>query len=361
MNWQEASDAEVLGLGSDFTADELVQAVVEWHFNPRTGSPFWLDRLSGLGFDPRREVRSVADLGRFPDVSADLVTAPVRSLVPRGCLDPVRVYESGGTLGPPKRIVETGSRYRALHWVDTVMRCHGVGQTRAWLHVGPTGPHIVGRSVGLLAEARGAVCFYVDFDPRWARRLVSNGDLDGARDYVAHILDQVLDVVANQEVGVMVVTPPVLEAACARPELEKLLVQRLEALIWTGTSMSEETLRLVSEEILPDRTVIGWYGNSLMGIAPQRPPVASDPVRCVFTPYYPFALVQVIDPGTGEQVRPGERGRVRVNLLTRDMFLPSVPERDSAVAIAPVTGYGPGVAGVTPYQGVPEKIIEGVY
>lgn len=361
MNDPTLTDAQLLGLGSRFTTDELIQAVVDWHFNPRTGSSFWLRRAAELGFDPRRDVHTVPDLQMFPDLSAELAAVPVHDLVPQGCRDPVRIFESGGTLGAPKRIIETGSRRRALAWVDTVMRRHGIAETGAWLHVGPSGPHIVGRSVGLLAQARGAVCFYLDFDPRWARRLIASSDHDGAHAYIEHILDQVHAVLANQRVSVMVVTPPVLEAACARPELEKVLLQRLQVLIWTGTSMSDETLRLVADEIFADKTVIGWYGNSLMGIAPQRPPRPGDQARCVFAPYHPFALVQVTDPATGQPVADGQRGRVRVHLLTRDMFLPNIAERDSAVALGPVDGYGPGLAGITPYRGAPDTIIEGVY
>jgi hypothetical protein len=362
MTGHPHSDATLLGLGDRFTADELVQAVVAWHFDPRTGSPFWLERAAGLGFDPRRDVRTVSDLARFPDVSAELTRVPAGTLLPRGCQDPVRVFESGGTLGSPKRIIETGSRRRALSWVDSVLRRHGTADDRGgWLHVGPTGPHIVGRSVGLLAEARGAICFYVDFDPRWVRRLLRRGDRAAAGEYIAHVLDQVQDVLSSQQVSVVVITPPVLEAASARPELEKLLSRQVRTLIWTGTSMTAETLRLFSEEVFPSVTMIGLYGNSLMGIAPQRPPRPDDPVPCVFTPYHPFALVEVISPGSGKPVPPGHRGRLRVNLLSRDMFLPAVPERDSALRLPPVDGYGPGLGEVAPYRGQDQEIIEGVY
>jgi hypothetical protein len=34
-----------------------------------------------------------------------------------------------------------------------------------WLYIGPTGPHIVGRSLDVLAGHRGSLCFYVDLDP----------------------------------------------------------------------------------------------------------------------------------------------------------------------------------------------------
>jgi|HigsolmetaAR206D_1030411.scaffolds.fasta_scaffold00528_9 hypothetical protein len=359
------TDADDLGLAAPFTVDDLVRAVVRWHFDPRTGSPFWLDLARRLDFDPLRDVTGRADLARFPDVSTALTRVAVEDLVPRGCAgSPPRVFESGGTLGTPKRIIELASRERALDWVDSVLRQHGGGEGH-WLHVGPTGPHIVGRSIGLLAARRGAACFYVDFDPRWVRRVLAAGDRATARTYVEHVLDQAEEVLRTQNVTVMFATPPVIEAACQRRDLEKLLAKRLDLLIWSGTSISDETLRLLSEEIFPDIPVVGIYGNSLMGIAPQRPRQAGDDLPCVFQPYHPYALVDVVDPDQPERVVGyGERGRVRVNLLTRDMFLPAVLERDTAIRVAPAQGYGgDGLAGVRPYAAAKAEgpLIEGVY
>src|SRR6266498_4618794 len=35
--------------------DSWVREVVQWHFDPDTGSPFWLDYAKTLDWDPRRE------------------------------------------------------------------------------------------------------------------------------------------------------------------------------------------------------------------------------------------------------------------------------------------------------------------
>lgn len=32
--------------------DAYVRPLMQWHFGPETGSPFWLDRRSRLDFDP---------------------------------------------------------------------------------------------------------------------------------------------------------------------------------------------------------------------------------------------------------------------------------------------------------------------
>ena len=42
--------------------DAHVRQIVEWHFNPATGCPFWLDFASKLSWDPRKEIHRYADL-----------------------------------------------------------------------------------------------------------------------------------------------------------------------------------------------------------------------------------------------------------------------------------------------------------
>jgi len=45
--------------------DAHVRDMVEWHFDPETGCPFWLDYARKLGWDPRREITTFADLRRL--------------------------------------------------------------------------------------------------------------------------------------------------------------------------------------------------------------------------------------------------------------------------------------------------------
>jgi hypothetical protein len=42
--------------------DAHVREIIEWHFSPETGCPFWLDWAKQTGFDARAEVMSAADL-----------------------------------------------------------------------------------------------------------------------------------------------------------------------------------------------------------------------------------------------------------------------------------------------------------
>jgi len=47
------------------TLDAHVRDVVEWHFHPATGCPFWLDYAKKLGWDLREEIKTFADLKRL--------------------------------------------------------------------------------------------------------------------------------------------------------------------------------------------------------------------------------------------------------------------------------------------------------
>src|ERR1700741_3354361 len=78
--------------------DEFIQAAMDWHFSPETGSRFWLERARSLDFDPRADVHSFADLTRFPNVTDELREVRAADLIPRGYgehPDVVAIYESG--------------------------------------------------------------------------------------------------------------------------------------------------------------------------------------------------------------------------------------------------------------------------
>ena len=84
--------------------DNHVRETVEWHFNPETGSPFWLEKAKTFNFDPRKEVKRFADLKKFPLFEDEwLRGGPVRRWIPKGLADkPAYVFETGGTTGIPK-------------------------------------------------------------------------------------------------------------------------------------------------------------------------------------------------------------------------------------------------------------------
>ena len=78
---------------------------MQWHFNPETGCPFWLEWAARAGWDPapRRARRTTTSqkFGLFQDEW--LRGGPVRRWVPKAYADrPIFVFETGGTTGVPK-------------------------------------------------------------------------------------------------------------------------------------------------------------------------------------------------------------------------------------------------------------------
>ncbi|MDB4896041.1 MAG: hypothetical protein JWN15_2303, partial [Firmicutes bacterium] len=317
-----------------------------------------------LGFDPRTEIRTFADLARFPAIADEWRSVPASDLIPRGCPGPFAVWETGGTTGAPRRIVDGHERTAGLARISEILNLHGFPPPGSgdWLHVGPSGPHLVGTNVARLARMRDALCHYVDLDPRWVKLLYQAGRTDEAQRYTAHVIDQTLHVLRTQPVGVLAVTPPLLQALCEHAEACTLLEARIKGVIWFGTSLSDESLRLLEEEFLPGARLVGWYGNTLAGVACQRPRHPDDPYRCIFTPPSPGAVYQVVDPADPtRQVGYGESGQVRLSVLNREIFLPWQLERDRAVRVLPAdpTGWD-GLARIAPLTGGGASV-EGVY
>jgi hypothetical protein len=193
-------------------ADEYVRAAMQWHFDPRTGSPFWLERDRTLGFDPRTDVRTIDDLGLFPNVVGELRDVRVQDLIPRGYGDDpdiVGVYESGGSTGAPKRVLLFADwlRYSGT-WSVGVQDACGVPRRENWLSLAPTGPHIVDRFFQYQIRRRGGIRFAIDMDPRWVKGLVADGRTDESYAYTQHLLQQAAHVLRSQDIGVLMATRP---------------------------------------------------------------------------------------------------------------------------------------------------------
>src|SRR5829696_7571561 len=42
--------------------DKHVREIVQWHFSPETGTPFWLDKARSYKFNPLKDVQRFEDL-----------------------------------------------------------------------------------------------------------------------------------------------------------------------------------------------------------------------------------------------------------------------------------------------------------
>ncbi|MEW2578629.1 hypothetical protein [Streptomyces syringium] len=327
--------------------DTWTRRMMRWHFSPATGSPFWVSRRSGLGFDPLTDVDGFAALALFGLFDkAELRAARTRELLPRGYRGrPFRVFETGGTTGPPCRIVNVSRLAYDVVIYRAMLEARGVAGGDI-LAMTPAGPHAYGHFVEGLADSwRGAV-FAVDFDPRWVKAEIrAHGEADA---YTDHLVAQTEALLTAERPTLLFTTARLLLALAMR--LPKPIdAYGLRAVCTGGTSCTAAEARYLRQEQLRGVQWIDTYGNTLVGHALQAD--GPEPGSHSYHLPPPFAVMTVVDPDDPwREVAVGERGRVRVTTLLEDLFLPNLLERDSAVRTGPHPWFPwDGVAAVRPW------------
>jgi hypothetical protein len=230
-----------------------------------------------------------------------------------------------------------------------------------WLMVGPTGPRRLRLAIEHLANFRGSVCYFIDLDPRWVKKVIAEKKGEVARAYMDHVVEQAVTILKHRKITALFTTPKLLEAM---GEQVNLYESGIRGVFCGGTTMTPQSVRFLIEEVLENR--IGFYptyGNTLMGLAASLPLTAEDNYSITYYAPQPRAVLRVVNPNKTEQVvNYGDWGRVELTTLTREFFMPRFLERDEAIRRPPRQSYAwDGVAEVRPFGAMEKTIVEGVY
>jgi phenylacetate-coenzyme A ligase PaaK-like adenylate-forming protein len=339
-----------------------VREIVEWHFDPETGSPFWLEWAAKAGWDPRKEIRAYDDLDRFGNFQDDwLRGGPVRRWAPKAYADrPVYTFETGGSTGVPKSRIAIEDFRIDYEMFSETLPDEYFPRGADWLSVGPTGPRRLRLAVEHLAQYRGGICFLVDLDPRWVIKLIKAGEMQMMERYKQHVIDQALTLLRAHDIKCLFTTPKLLEALCEKVSLKKA---GITGVFCGGTEMTPQFHRFAVEELLDGIYFAPTYGNTLMGLAVHKPRVPEDNWAVIYYPPSPRAVIEVVDPDQPDRiVGYGETGRVRLTTLTKEFFMPRFLERDECEREPPCELYPwDGVRNVRPFGRLQNKVVEGVY
>lgn len=343
--------------------DQHFIETVRWHFSPETGTPFWLDWAKQAGWDPAREVRSFADVVRFPHFDGEaLRTEPHERFVPaRYKGRPFTIFETSGTTGMPKQRIGWDDYKIDYEQFSATLDDRAFPRGSYWLMIGPTGPRRLRLAIEHLANYRGSSVYFIDLDPRWVKKLLREKLHDQAKAYMAHVIDQAVTILKGRKVEVLFCTPKLLEALAEKVSIPG---SGIKGVFCGGTSMSPQQLRFLVEEVLEGETqLVPTYGNTLMGLAAHKPLTPADAYSITYHAPQPRAVLRVVDPEKTENVVAyGAWGRVELTALTPEFFMPRFLERDEAVRRLPCERYPwDGVGEVRPFQAEQQKIIEGVY
>ncbi len=353
--------------------EEHLLDLLELHFHPRHGSLYWLRRQEALGWDVRDRIRGYDDLwllGQTP--TDDLRRYPLRDFIPgafHSLWHRFVIGETAGTSGLPRAAAYRDDEFQSA-FIEPFLRVTeqtGFPRGEAWLWVGPSGPHIIGKVVRELARQTGSMDpFSVDFDPRWAKRLIE-GSLARQR-YLDHVVEQALDVLQREQIGVLFITPPALAELTRR--LSDRQREQIRGIHYGGMSMTAETINAF-RAAYPQAVHLAGYGNTLFGVAMEvedRPRQSLD--------YFPLAArlrLHVIDwrddesPTWPPRLLPcGQTGRVLFHRLDESTLLVSVVERDEAEAVSPSPaarklGAVQGVRNPRPAESLRKQVQLGLY
>lgn len=343
--------------------DAHTREMIDWHFSPETGCPFWLDWARQADWDPRREVRTFADLRKFPHFDDNwLRDEQNERWVPRQYAGrPFAIFETGGTTGMPKQRIGWEDHLRDYEEFSATLDDAFFPRGGKWLMLGPTGPRRLRLCIEHLANVRGGSCYHVDLDPRWVKALIASRDGDMANRYKEHVVQQGVTILKHRQVSCLFTTPKLLEALDAHLSLPDTGVT---GVFCGGTQMTPQMVRFLVEEVLDNRAqFVPTYGNTLMGLACSRPLRPDDGWSITYHAPEPRAVLRVVDPNNTEHtVDYGAWGRVELTTLTREFFMPRFLERDEAIRRAPWGRFAwDGVGEVRPFGALEQKAIEGVY
>ena len=352
------------GLQPNEQLDAHVREIVQWHFSPETGCSFWLDWAKKAGWDPAKEIKSFDDIiARFPHFQDEWL----RDLQPEVWVPkkyqgrPYNIFETGGTTGMPKQRIGWDDYKTDYEEFSAKISDTHFPRGGAWLMVGPTGPRRLRLAIEHLANFRGSVCYFVDLDPRWVKKVISERKLDIAEAYMAHVVEQAVTILKHRKVTALFTTPKLLEALGAKVNLPDMGIR---GVFCGGTTMKPQHVRFLVEEVLDNQ--VGFYptyGNTLMGLAASVPLKPEDKFSITYYAPQPRAVLRVVNPHkTEDLVGYGEWGRVELTTLTKEFFMPRFLERDEAIRRPPRAPYAwDGVAEVRPFGAMEKTIVEGVY
>jgi phenylacetate-coenzyme A ligase PaaK-like adenylate-forming protein len=348
--------------------DAHVHEIVQWHFHPSTGCPFWLEMQARLKFDPLKEVKRYADLKKFPPFEDEwLRGGPVRRWVPKALADkPVFVFETGGTTGIPKTRVAMEDFRIDYELFSQSLPDEHFPKGSNWLMLGPSGPRRLRLAIEHLAQHRGGICFCIDLDPRWVVKLIKHGWMEQLEAYKQHCIEQAITILtAGHDVRCMFTTPKLLEALALELEKRGTSIRKsgITGIFSGGTEFTPQWTRFATEEFLDGVYMTPTYGNTLMGLAASRLPTPAEGYKITYYAPQPRAVIEVVDFQDSDRIVDyGKTGRVKLTTLTREFFVPGFLERDEGEREPPYEKYPwDGVSGVRPFHELAEATTVGVY
>jgi thienamycin biosynthesis protein ThnN len=321
---------------------ERLGRVMACHLDPTGGSTYWLEKADQLGL-ACSEIQTIDDLTRFGPMDEDaLRTRPIEDFIPQSTLQrktELILGETGGTKGKSKVTAYREDEFHEAFVAPFVQvaRYRSFPEAENWIWIGPGGPHVIGKAAQACARASGSADpFSVDFDARWAKKLPP-GSM-AARRYLAHVVQQSIDLIETQRIGVIFSTPKVFEKL--GESMSDAARQAIKGLHFGGMPVDGPLMDKLMAAF-PNAVLISGYGNTLFGMCPEFTGVYDGAIQ-----YYPFGdrlVFRTVQPDSNlsnaeklsAPVAAGEPGQVVFSRLDEAFMILNMFERDEGALIQP--------------------------
>ncbi len=359
------ANTKITALGIDNMNINYINEMMRWHFSESTGSPFWLEILGRMDFDPIERIHKYEDLKLFDDISLGLSTISADQLVPRGLKhnQDFSVYESGGTTGIPKFFTVYDE------WLDELLDWRVspyLNQDQSLrgnsLSMVPSGPHMVGEINKLRAKKLGGMNFTIDIDPRWVTKMVRNKNHLAIKEYKKHIISQAKHILKNQNIKYISCTPSLLSELFSCSLCTEIINKNVRHINLGGLEINLDEIKFVKEQIAPNVEFSAVYGStSKLGFSCSDL-IKNDSKTIRYRSFFPYITYDVIDCVSGQSVDDNERGQVVVSHISKYAFFPRIIERDTAIKHANSNAFGCDLSDVENITASKQKTSqEGVY
>ncbi|MBE9594004.1 MAG: hypothetical protein IMF19_11070 [Proteobacteria bacterium] len=168
------------------SVNEQLQEVIATHFDPETGSKYWLKKEKELNLNARKDITDFEDLKAHLGLKGDWLQEfedamrylPIRDMVPKSQHKLIKtVGETGGTTGVAKKAVFSREYWNTLlSFLNYAIELHGLPTDGDLLYIGPTGPHAFGFFAMGIAENWDSLFFTIDLDTRIIKKFIGEGN-----------------------------------------------------------------------------------------------------------------------------------------------------------------------------------------
>lgn len=318
-------------LNNDVSIENWLSSVIDIHFNPKDGAPYWLKKKEELKFDPKKDINSIDDLVHFPIANQDDLRAyPTEYFMPKHFpKSEFDIGESSGTTGPKKRIpwhIDVTSNI--IKFYDFNLDLWEIPKGINFLALGP--PGLYEKHIQSMIKNRDGLCFFIGIEPKGMKQAMTSGNFSQLMEYLKPINEEFNQIMKQQDIRAIISAPQMLKTYPKEIDTSKL-----EAVLWGGVGLSPNEYGEL-KDMYGKTKVTGWYGNIFWGPAFNIP--GKDNNLNYFPPF-PYASFDMVDPKTHKPVGYGERGQVKFSRIGKDFFWPNQLERDVATKIKGISPY----------------------